>query len=198
MEINLFGQHTMVYGLKGVGKSNWVAHVLAQPQYRNSIVYDVCREHDAETTNRVIPEHRTGDAAKEEFDQALRALVTENDRSLRPDLVVGEEMSRYAPNSGSAPESLMDLIDLNRHYGVGVVGVARRPAKVDTNLTELADNLVIFSIRGKNDYRRLEEEVSGLGDAARSLDPYQYLIVDKSRNYEVHAPVPEYDTTGRL
>lgn len=198
MNVELIGQHTMIFGLKGVGKSNLVAHILDQPQYRNAVVYDVCREHGGEDTNRVIPENRAGDAAKEEFDQALMALITENDRAMRPDLVVGEETSRYAPNQGSVPESLKDLIDLNRHYGVGFLGVARRPAQVDTDIVEMADNLIIFKIRGKNDHRRLESEVEGLGDAARDLDLYEFLVVDKAREWSVHAPVPEYDTTGKL
>lgn len=198
MKVELIGQHTMVYGLKGTGKSNWVAHVLRQPEYANHVVYDLAREHGGDNTNRIVPEHRSGDEAKQEFDTALRALVTENDRTMRPDLFVAEEVSRYAPNSGATPDSLLDLIDLNRHYGVGFAGVARRPAQTDTNLTELADQLIIFRVAGKNDVARLNREADGLGDAARELDLYEYIVVDKVRNWEVHAPVPEYDTTGRL
>lgn len=199
MEIELIGQHTMVFGLKGAGKSNWVAHVLSQSQYRNHLVYDLCREHGGDSDlNRIIPNYRSGDAAKQEFDTALRHFVTENDRSVRPDLFIGEETSRYAPNQGATPDSLLDLIDLNRHYGCGFLGVARRPAQVDTTLVELADNIVIFAIRGKNDHRRLESEAEGLGDAARNLDPYQFLIVDKTRSWAVHEAVPEYNTTGKL
>ena len=198
MKIELIGQHTMIFGLKGVGKSNLVAHILRQPQYQNAIVYDVCREHGTGDADRIIPDHRSGDDATQEFDQALRAIVTENDRDRRPDLFIGEEVSRYAPNSGKVPPSLMDLVDLNRHYGTGFVGVSRRPAQVATDLVELADNLIIFKVRGKNDHRRLEREVDALGDAARDLDLYEFLVVDKRREWERHAPVAEYDTTGEL
>lgn len=198
MELNLFGQHTVILGLKGSGKSNLVAHILAQEQYRNNLVFDVTREHDEEHINRVMPDSRSGDAIKQQFDTVVRAFVTENDRSIRPDLLVGEELSRYAPSSGATPDSLLDLIDLNRHYGTGFLGVARRAAKIDTNLTELADNLIIFRIAGKNDRSRLNAEAEGLGDAARELGRYEFIVVDKFRDWEVHAPVPEYDTTGRL
>lgn len=198
MNIELFGKQTMVYGRKGTGKSNWTHHVLTQPQYASHVVYDLTREHGDDDCNRVIPEHRKGEKAKEEFSGALKALVTENDRDMRPDLFVGEEISRYAPNQGKTPEALMDFIDLLRHYGTGFIGVARRPAKVEPDLTELADQLVIFRVTGKNDKRRLNNEAAGLGDAATDLGPYEYLVVDELRNWEVHEPVPEYNTTGKL
>lgn len=195
--MELIGRHTMVFGLKGSGKSNFVQWVVdAHDAYRNHLVYDVCREHDV--LDRYVPDHRSGKEARAEFGGVLSRLVTDAPRELRPDLVVGEEVSRYAPNSGGTPDELMDLIDLNRHYGVGFLGVARRPAQVDTTLVELADNLVVFAVRGKNDRRRLNEEAPGAGDAAADLDPYHYLQITADRRWEEFGPVPEMETTGQL
>lgn len=197
MEMELIGRHTMVFGLKGAGKSNWVQWlVLNHDAYRNHLCYDVCREHGP--LDCYVPDHRSGQKARAEFGGVLERLVTDAPRELRPDLVIGEEVSRYAPNSGGTPDQLMDLVDLNRHYGVGFLGVARRPAKVDATLVELADHIVVFAVRGKNDRRRLNEEAPGAGDAAAEMDPYEYLVIDGTRTWEKYGPVPEMDTTGEI
>lgn len=194
--MKLKGKHTMVFGLKGSGKSNWLQYVLHRPVYAAHLCFDVCQEHDV--LRQYLPTHRRGEAVIEEFDQVLQRMVLNADPEGRPEIIAGEEISRYAPNNGAVSESLLELIDLNRHYGVGFIGVARRPAQVNTDLVELADNLVVFKLTGKNDYRRLEQEVEGLGDAVRDLGPYEWVHVDGSRNYRVMRPVPEMDTTGSL
>lgn len=197
--LNLLGQHTVVCGLKGAGKSNWLQWVLKEHEaYRNALVYDMCREHGEADLNRYVPEHRNGKPARVEFGEVVKRFVVENARGLRPDLLVAEEVSRYAPNGGGTPDEFMDLVDLARHYDTGILAVCRRPAKVDTTLVELADNIIVFALRGKNDRKRLNDEAPGAGDAAADLDPYHYLRIDGTRNFTVHEPVPEMDTTGKL
>lgn len=198
MEIELFGKHSLIFGLKGTGKSNLVAHILDQPIYENHLVYDLAQEHADNANHRVVPDHTQPPESTEEFQQAFSALVTENEREMRPDLFVGEEVSRYAPNNGKAPEALLDLADQSRHYGVGFLGTARRPAQVNTTLVELADYIVVFRVRGKNDVKRLNAEADGLGDRARELDPFEFIVVDSMRDSAIHEPVPEYETTGEL
>ncbi len=194
--MKLKDKHTMIFGLKGSGKSNFFQYLLKQPEYRNTLVYDVCREHDS--LNRYTPEHTRGTEAIAEFDGVTSRLITDADRSQRPELFAVEEVSRLAPSNGAQADSLMELVDLNRHYGIGILGVARRPAKVHTDLTELADNIIIFRLTGKNDVRRLNQEADGLGDASRQLDDYHFLHVGPDRTYRAHSPVPEMDTTGKL
>jgi hypothetical protein len=198
MEIELIGNHTMILGPKGIGKSNLLAHIREQPEYRNMLIWDPCKEHGSSTAKRVVPDHRGGDAAKKEFETGIQSLITQNDRERRPDLFAVEEISRYAPNSGSVPDSWLELVDLNRHYGIGIIGIARRAAQIDTTTVELADNLIVFNCRGKNDVSRLNSEAEGLGDAAANLQKYEFIVADKTRRWQRHKPVPEYDTTGKL
>lgn len=186
----------MVFGLKHAGKSNWIQHVLNQPQYNSHLVYDVCQEHDI--LNQYVPTHRRGKEAVAEFDNVAEELVLGVERERRPEVLALEEASRYAPNSGKTSGALMELVDLNRHYDVGLVGCARRPAQVNTDTVEMADQLIVFRLTGKNDVRRLNREADGLGDAARQLDDYHYIVVGGDRKWEVHEPVPEMDTTGKL
>lgn len=199
MKIELFGRQTMVFGKKGMGKSNFVQHLLADDRYRNTLVFDTNREHANTNLPRYCPKHRRGDEARAELGELLsRYVVTDREyRDIRPDLVVLEELSRYAPNRGSMADELGEFIDLARHYDVGLLGVARRPAQVDTDTVELADNTVIFRVDGDNDVKKLNRLSSGLGDAAADLPKYHFLVYDGS-DYAVHEPVPEHDTTGKL
>lgn len=188
-------RHTVVLGKKKEGKSNWVQYALTRPENSRHLVYDTVREH--QNLNRYIPTNRKGDKGKSEFNGVTERFITEQDRDRRPHIYAVEEASRVAPNRGSIPDAWMELVDLNRHYDVGLMAVARRPAQMDTDTVELADTLVVFYVDGKNDVRRLNEIKDGLGDRANDLDPYHYLTV-QGRELEEHQPVPEMDTTGEL
>lgn len=197
-EISIKNSHTMLFGLKGAGKSNWLQWLLSKERYASSsMCYDVCQEHDNLT--QYIPRYRRGKEGRQELEEVLSRLITDIERDRRPEVVAIEEISRYAPSNGATSAALMELVDLNRHYGVGLVGVARRPAQVEADLVELADQLVIFNLRGKNDIRRLNQEREGLGDLiVNEVGEYEYVVVDGQRNISIHSPVAEMDTTGML
>lgn len=194
--MRVFDSHTMVFGLKKSGKSNFVQWLLTQDRYRNHLMYDLTAEHAA--LNRYIPTNRRGEEAKAELNGVVERTVVGNDRDRRPDILALEEVSRFCSPNSPPPEAVYELIDMNRHYGIGILGIARRPAQVHTDMVELADNLIIFRLRGKNDRRRLNAEVSGLGDAVVELEEYEFIHVDASRDYQVVNPVEEMDTTGKL
>lgn len=198
VHLSLKQSQTMVFGLKSAGKSNWLQWLLNahSEQYSAHLMYDVCQEHD--NLNRYVPTHRRGEKAESELNGAVEKLVIDVDRARRPELVGVEEISRFCGPNSPPPEAIYELIDMNRHLDVGLLGVARRPAQVHTDLVELAENLIIFRLTGKNDYKRLEREVEGLGDAVRDLDDYQYVHVGRDRSFTVCEPVPEMDTTGEL
>lgn len=195
--MRLIGKTAAVYGLKGTGKSNFVQYLMdGVPTYSGHLVYDVCREHD--TLNRYLPEYRRGDEAEAELNGVVERFVTDNGRDWRPDVFVLEEASRFSGSSSEPPREVYELLDMARHYKTGLLSVARRPAQVHTDFTELADHLFIFRLTGKNDYRHLERTVGGLGDAVRDLDDYHFVHVRPDRSFSVRPPVPEMDTTGRL
>lgn len=199
MEINLLGGQGIILGKKGCGKSNLTQHLLSQKIYRNTLVFDTCQEHSNLGLPRYCPTHRRGKKARAELGKVLAAYAVNETkyRDIRPDLIVLEELSRYAPSAGAMADELGELVDLARHLDVGLVGIARRPAQIDTDTVELADWLIIFRVDGDNDVKKLNRLSSGLGDAAAELPDYHFLVYDGS-DYATHSPVPEYDSTGRL
>jgi hypothetical protein len=189
-------RQTVIFGLKKEGKSNLLQYLLTRPAYENHLVYDLNGEHSG--FNRYMPTHHRGEDAETELNELLRRNVTAQDRDRRPEVVAVEELSRFCSPRSPPPEELYELIDRNRHYGVGLVLVARRPAQVHTDVTELADNVLIFPLAGANDRRKLNRMVEGLGDLVLDdLDRYHFARVS-GREVTVHSPVPEMDTTGRL
>jgi len=196
MKLEVKNSHTAVFGLKGEGKSNWTQWLLSKPQFSAHLIYDLCREHDV--LNRYIPTHRRGDKAADELNEVATRMVVGVDRDRRPEIFALEELSRFCGPNSPPPEAVYEIIDMNRHYGVGLVTVARRPAQVHTDITELADNIIIFPLSGSNDRRKLNNTIDGLGDTVvDELGEYEYVIA-QGRDYKIHRPVPEMDTTGRL
>lgn len=199
-EIELAGQQIVVAGGRGSGKSTFVQHVL-RILGDGALVYDMNREHDA--FERYLPDHRRGEEAVAEADGVVSRMVTDNDPSRRPALLVLEEANRYV-SQGNIPEAVGELVDLGRHYktpltdGVAVMYVTRRVAQLDTDVTELADYIAVFGPGGKNSRRRLNDEVAGLGDAAAELDGYEWLLAFGDGTFTRMAPVEPGDTTGSL
>jgi predicted N-formylglutamate amidohydrolase len=188
--------HTVVLGGKGSGKSNYVQAKLREPRHRDNLLYDTVREHgDVDGINRYLPEYRRGDEATAELDGVVEKLVLDRSRDRRPAAFIIDEATRQL--GGAVPPAVGEVMDLSRHYDVGITFVARRPARLNADVVELADRLVVFAVRGKNDKRRLDEEYEGLADAVVALDEYHYAVID-GRGLTTHKPVPEQDTTAEL
>lgn len=199
--IDLRGDHTLIMGKKGTGKSNLLQYALGDRGPAQTLVYDVCHEHDALTTYR--PTHRRGDKATAELGRVTESMVLRPSPDRRPDVFAVEELSRFCSPHVEPPEPVMEIIDMNRHYqtpsgkGLGFVGITRRPSQVHTDAVELADRLIIFRLTGRSDKRRLDDVHTGLGEVVGDLPDYHYVVVDGA-DYEVHEPVPERETTGNL
>jgi hypothetical protein len=198
-ELHLKDRSTAVFGLKGTGKSNLVQYLLTRGRYQAHLMYDVCREHQRLNTYTAEYRHDEGDdEAREELNTVTERMVTGQVRDMRPEVYAVEEMSRFCSPQKAPPPAVYDLLDLARHYGVGVLALARRPAQVHNSVTEMADNLIFFRLTGSSDYNALNKIVDGLGDVVRSLDDYEFAWLTPDRRVYVYSPVPEMETTGRL
>lgn len=199
--VSIEGQQIVVTGHRGAGKSTFIQHLLDMGP-PGALVIDTNREHDG--YDRYLPEHRRGEEGKAEINGVVERAVTDNDPERRPGHVVIEEANRYVPNRGSIPPAVGEIVDLGRHYetgisdGVTVTYVTRRPSQLDADVMELADYIVAYRTRGRNDKKRLNDEAPGLGDAAADLDDYHFILVRPDRSYQTMRPVPEGDTTGSI
>jgi hypothetical protein len=91
-------------------------------------------------------------------------------------LIVVDELNRYAPSKpATLPHQLARLNDDCRHKNISFIGIARRPCQVNQDLTELADELNIFFLRGRNDLKYLDDICDGLAARVKALPAYNYI-----------------------
>jgi len=181
--MNLEGKRFVIFGLQGSGKTVLAKHILRQ--YPKHLVYDTLNEYH--NFNRYIPSHRQYSAeAIAEINTVIKKLVIPR----RPSIFVIDEANRFCPNRRPLPEQISKLNDFNRHYGIGFGVIARRPAQLHTDLTELAHYIFVFKLKGLNDIKYLNGLVYGLGDAVMNLEPYHFALVDENREVKICSPIP--------
>ncbi len=185
---NISNKRVAIFGLQGSGKTELGKHLTKTiPAH---IVYDV--HHEYHGFNRYLVENKRPDP-RDKKDPSVAELnhfvdtVVLGSGQIR--LFVLDEANRYCPNHYPLPVSILVLNDDNRHDKIGFIAIARRPAQLNTDLTELAHYLFIFSLTGRNDYNFLEDTSQGLGDAVKKLKPFHFVIVHPNRFYEIHPPI---------
>jgi hypothetical protein len=179
----------VILGQQGSGKTVLAKYYLRGT--KDSMVYDI--HHEYTGLNRYLAAHRQVDRRTKndpgiiELDNFVSTVVL---GSGRVRLFVLDEGNRFCPNKYPLPASILTLNDDNRHDKIAFGVIARRAAQLHTDLVELAHYLFIFRLTGKNDYSFLEDTAIGLGDAVRALEDFQFVVVDPSRRFKVHEPMP--------
>jgi hypothetical protein len=182
--MDLKGRRFALLGLQGSGKTVNAKWILKH--YPRHLVYDPLKEYVG--FNRYLPDYREYSLeALAEINTAIQKLVFDKQGQL--DLFVIDEANRYCPTRRPLPETVGQINDFNRHMNLGFGVIARRPVQLNTDLIELAHDLFIYRLKGKNDIAYLDELVDGLGAAVLSLKPYYFVHVNEFRDFEVCEPV---------
>lgn len=182
--VNLANKTFAIFGLRGSGKSV-MAHHLGTLYGKKALLYDTLNEFpEASKYHKYIPEIR-GDTT--ELSVIAKAVMANR----KYKMFIIDEANRYAPSKPHPlPQAIADLNDWHRHFDLSVGYIARRPVQLNQDLTELAEFLIIFNLKGRADLRFLEDINSGLGDTVVALKPFHFVIVDKNRQYEIYKPIP--------
>jgi len=182
--MDLKGRRFALLGLQGSGKTVNAKWILRH--YPRHLVYDPLKEYVG--FNRYLPTYREYSLeAIAEINAAIQRFIFEKEGKL--DLFVIDEANRYCPTRRPLPETIGQINDFNRHMNLGFGVIARRPVQLHTDLIELAHDLFIYRLKGKNDIAYLNELSDGLGEAVLSLQPYHFVHVNELRDFEICAPV---------
>jgi len=181
-----------IFGLQGSGKTELAKRFLKSAPVNQYLVYDVHHEYKSFTrylaANRQVDRRKDNDPGIIELNAIVERVVL---HSGKVRLFVLDEANRFCPNKYPLPASILVLNDDQRHDKIAVGFISRRPAQLHTDLVELAHFLFIFRLTGRNDCQFLEDTAEGLGDAVKSLEDYQFIIVDPSRRFKVHEPLKD-------
>lgn len=187
-DVDLTGKAFCVFGLRGSGKS-YCVHYIAKKYGRLAMVYDYLDEYPADANYHTYsPKDRK---SLPELEGISRSIMT----GRKYKLFIIDEANRFCPSKPAPlPSAIADINDLHRHFNLAVGYVARRPVQLNQDLTELAEYLFIFHLKGKSDIHYLNDITDGLGDAVLSLQEHYFVVVDKLLNYRICKPLP-YDAS---
>jgi len=182
---DLTGKRFAILGLQGTGKTILAKHILGQVQA--SIVYDVL--HEYEGYNRYIVKYRQ--YSQESIDELNRFVQRVVIGSQKIKLFIMDEANRLCPaKPHPLPDSILELNDWQRHFGISFGVICRRPVQLHTDLIELAHYLFIFQLKGRNDLTYLDDIAGGLADAVLALPDHSFIMVAPNHSYELHEAVP--------
>lgn len=204
-DIELKGQIICVFGLPNTGKSNMLRWLLRRPPYRRNLIIDPVRDYPPGDYGLVFrPSSRQhssdGGNCEKEVDEVIDMMINRTEAKFRPKFVVIDEANRVLKNNQPIPPALADLIDFNTHYSppVSLICACRRPAKLHTNIREIANHFFILSSGGKNDNRSYGNIASELPDVLDRKEPYEIAHVDSYRRVSVFSPVENMGEKGRI
>lgn len=188
-----------VYGPPGSGKTNYIKWLLRQPQYRRHIVFDPMKEYDSGEYNVFRPSSRRyDDGGNAELNDLIDDMVISAPGDVRPKFIVVDEANRVIPNRKDPGPAVADLIDFNRHFGVSLITIARRPTQLNTDLENLANHIFIFGGRGKNDYRSYADIHRDLPEAIEEKEQYEPVYVSGDGDLRIFDKVPSLGETPTL
>jgi len=179
--LDLKEKRICIFGLQGSGKTEWLRFLCRNAE--RPFIYDPLDQFgDIPHALTYVPKHKTYcPEAIAEINKVLRWALAQKEP---PTLLAIDECNRWCPNRKPLPEMIGYLNDEQRHLHLALAFIARRPVQLNTDLTELAHYLILFSLAGKNDRQYLNDLADGLGDRVVKLPWHDFLVVDPQRGFE--------------
>lgn len=184
-----------VVGLPGMGKTRWCEKYAEGYTARREGVAIVDPIESFEKSRNVTifyPEDRT--CGTEEVELFLKkSCVDPYNKGVplknRYRLLILDECSRYYPHGQPLPNQIGFINDFNRHMDLSLVWAARRIVQVAVDLPELSHRMIVFSQRGVNDIKRLNDLQAGFGDMVERLKKHEYVELTLDRELIHHKPL---------
>lgn len=207
MEIDLTKKIVTIFGLNMSGKSYFVKNAII-PNYK-CLVFDPNSEYDKSECDVYRPKYTTFPAVARENEKFLGWVKKNKARYKHKivdpltdketieegkyDLIIWDEADSIFPNKKPLFPLMDNLKGKYRHEnkwgGIGIIFLCRRPAQLFTDFPSLSHYIFTFGNKGAPDKQRLNSEAEGLGDQAKLLSDYRYIVVSPDRQYEEHPPI---------
>jgi hypothetical protein len=176
-----------VFGRRGKGKSTWIANYIYENRGSNR-KYFICDWLHDKAFDGFHSAARFGSID----DYLMVADMIENDIIIFQGEIPFSDFFELCYTHGNCmcvfdeidvacsphnnPEWLYKILHYGRHYNIGLIGAARRPANVTRDFTSQASYIIIFGLREKNDIKYIEDNCGKeFAEAAQNLPRGAFL-----------------------
>jgi len=183
-----------VVGLPGMGKTVWCEEYAKAYIRRREGVLVVDPIESFTIPKATIYHVKERTCGTEEVERLLKKLCVDPHKSDVPlkkryRLLILDECSRYYRHGESLPDQIGYINDFNRHMDLSLVWAARRIVQVNVDLAELCHRMIVFSQKGLNDIKRLNDIQAGFGDMVEKLKKHEYVEMTLDRELILHKPL---------
>lgn len=144
-------QKTVIVGLNGSGKTEFGKYLVAKSFKR--AVWVLVNNDDLKDMPKNVSVVISTDSLNrtKELDGIVKSVI-ELAKEGKVDGLIIDEADLFLGDNHEVMRSphVRDLIVLQRHHGLGIIAMSRRPQDLPTKLYETADNVIIFASRNSD------------------------------------------------
>lgn len=172
-------------------------------QQPDHLIFDPLEEYDVNEFNVYRPDSiiRKGSSVNpsEEMEILIENVIKPAASCGKLKLFAIDEADIPFPAHEELGFNARQMLTLGRHWGPGntdgicVLYIARRPVNLNTNVVELADYRVFFTLTGRNDLKYMNDIRIHLDDVVTNLPEYHFATHHRrdkdNKDYHIFSPV---------
>lgn len=194
MILKIKEQKTVIVGLNGTGKTELGKH-LAEKSFKR-IVWVLVNADDAKNMPSNVTMVLSIDSLNrtKELNEIIGNVVKLAKQGKVDGLVI-DEADLFLSDNFEVNKSphVKDLIVLQRHHGIGVICMSRRPQDLPTKLYETSDNVIIFASRNSDNvdkkFRAIDKELPELVNGLKKGD-FKFIVSVAGEKPALMNPIP--------
>lgn len=179
---------TAIFGMPGMGKSTIAKH---QTDARNRVLIHDPNKEDAWAEGATVCETRAGLVSAltakgpmrlcwrgaygaRSREEAIEAFEVANECAIAAEnlTVVWDEIDRFTAPAAPLPPHCYRMVNSSRHLKIRLFIMARRPARVNRDLTSYANRMIVFRTTEPADVKYFRERSADLAAAVKGLADY--------------------------
>ncbi len=187
-------QKSVIVGLNGSGKTEFGKYIVDKNFKR--AVWVLVNNDDLKNMPKNVSVVLSSDSLNrtKELDNIIKnviVLAKEN----KVDALIIDEADLFLGNNAEVMKSpnVRDLIVLQRHHGLAVVCMSRRPQDLPTKLYETADNVIIFASRNSDNVdkklKAIDRELPKMVAKLKKGD-YKFIVSEIGEKPKLFNPIP--------
>ena len=173
MRVSLKNKKVLICGLNGTGKT-YLSKYLAR--HHKAFVITM-NPHEWETEDVIVGKCESVN----DFEYWLKSWKVLKGTI---DMIILDDFDMFFRTHLDTLKEFSDLVYRNRHYGVSVIAITRRPQNIPTKYYEIFEVLAIFTLESPTAIEKFNQIYNGLGELVKQLPYKSYKFVWKEIGQE--------------